>query len=66
MGRQSPFDLHAIGCGDVEQFIDGPSRINDQALTRVTVTDEIHEILHIGRDGVISPKVTAGEELSQI
>jgi hypothetical protein len=59
-------DAHAIALGDTHDVAHIPRRIDDEALARRAVAEQVDEVLHALRRGVTERKVSPALELAHI
>lgn len=66
VGDEDPGDAHVVGLRGGDEVRDPIRRIDDEALSGSPIADEIGEIDHLPRDGVVAGKVASPEELTEI
>lgn len=57
---------HAVGSGDVDEFIHCVGGIDDEALLRDSISDQIDEVHHLRGDGIPGGEVHSGEKLTEV
>lgn len=63
---QDAGETHSVGGGDVHQFVDTVGRIDDDAFTRGTVADQVHEIDHLVSQRITGREVLPGQKLAEV
>lgn len=66
VGGQDTGETHSVGGGDVDQFVDSVGRIDDDAFTRRTVADQVHEIDHLVSQRITGREVLPGQKLAEV
>jgi hypothetical protein len=58
--------MHAIGLDGIEQIVGGVGRVDDDAVARLAIADEVGEIAHLLGDDVVRGEVSAGQQLLEV
>jgi len=66
VGGEHTGAAHPIGLDRVEQFVDCVGRIDDDALARSAIADDVHEVDHLLGDRIADGEVVAGQELAEV
>jgi glutamate-5-semialdehyde dehydrogenase len=59
-------DAHTVGLGDVDDLVDRVRRVDHEAITRRSITDEVHEVHHLLGQAVIGREVSSGQQLAHV
>jgi hypothetical protein len=58
--------MHAVGLERVDQIAGRICRVDHDAVSGLTVTDQVSEIAHLCRDHVTSSEIATGEQLAEV
>lgn len=66
VGGQRADDRHAVLRGDIEEVGDCVGRVDNHALMRFSVTDEVGEVDHLGGQRVADCEIATAEKLAKV
>lgn len=66
VGGEDARDAHAIGLGDIDQFVDTVCRIDNQAFAGRAIADEVDEIHHLHRQLIRRGEIVPRQELAKV
>lgn len=59
-------ETHSVGGRDVDQLVDPVRRIDDDALTRGPIADQVHEVDHLVSQWIVGREVVSGQKLAEV
>ena len=66
VGGQDASDSKTIGLHDVDEIVDSVRRIDDDAFTSATVTDQVDEVGHLSGQRIAHGEIVTREQLAEV